>query len=68
MTHSIFIRSLGSFGDRQPRMLAYDITSRVEAETLARNIATAYHDHGLNPATEVYWFRYNGSVHEIYVE
>ena len=67
MAHSIFIRDLGNFGGRRPQMLAFDIGSRLEAETLVRNIATAYRDHGLNPATEVYWFSYNGSVHEIYV-
>ena len=67
MANSIFIRDLGNFGGRRPQMLASDIPSRLEAETLVRNIATAYRDHGLNPATEVYWFNYNGSVHEIYV-
>ena len=49
-------------------MVACDIYSRTEAETMVRNIATAYREHGLNPANNVHWFSYNGSVHEIYVE
>lgn len=68
MAHSIFVRDLGHFGGRNPQMIACDIYSRTDAETMVRNIATAYREHGLNPATNVYWFNYNGSVHEIYVE
>ena len=63
---SIFIRDLTRSQGGAPQLLAYDIDDRSAAETLVSVIAASYRDHGFNPATRTHWFRYGGSLHEIY--
>ena len=65
-THSIFVRNIGHSGGRRPELLAYDIHDPQEAQSIVSGIANAYPEHGFNPATRVYWFRFGGSVHEVY--
>ena len=66
MSYSILVRDLTRETDGTPKLLAYDIRDRSEAETLVSVIATSYQDHGFNPATRVHWFRHAGGVREIF--
>ncbi|GJE13160.1 MULTISPECIES: hypothetical protein [Methylobacterium] len=65
-SYSIFVRDLARSQGRAPQLLAYDIDDRSAAEALVSVIAASYRDHGFNPATRTHWFRYDGSLHEIY--
>lgn len=65
-SYSVFLRNSIQTTGRRPEMLAYDIHSEQEAQSIVSGIANAYADHGFNLATRVYWFRSGSSVHEIY--
>ncbi|QEE42890.1 hypothetical protein FV241_13770 [Methylobacterium sp. WL2] len=65
-SYSIFLRDRAQVDADHPRLLAYEISDRDVAQALVSSIAASHEDHGFNPATGVHWFRYGGSLHEIY--
>lgn len=64
--HSIFVRDISGPFPSSPHMLAYDIGSKSEAESIIAGIANSYREHGQLPNRAARWFCHRGRTYEIY--
>lgn len=67
MPHAIYVRDLNRTRTSVPRLLAYAIESREAAQRVVHGIVRSYPDCGLDPISDVHWFRDAEGLHELWV-
>lgn len=66
MPHAIFVRDIGRTRGSGPRLLAHAIDGRQAAQRLIHGIVRSYPHCGVDPISQVHWFRDADGLHELW--